>query len=270
MRKVIKCIETYNLGFEYSPKTLKKRVKQLRKHIREKNTEVKSSVSNPQSQQQNKKKRSGAAICKAQKNKQNRNKRQKRASPNNSAHASPITHSEQTSPHQPGDSYSGKQDDRYKNLTLGTVAPSEVAPHVYVGSASQADRYSNLIPRAIPPPKASLYGYVGPALQGGQGERYETWSTEMSPPISAAGSHAYVGASSNAYPMQPFVCQPASSGQSDQYLNPSCVTNASAITPAYNYLNVLYNAVCGLQSASHQPSSLLAGELRSTFSVVSA
>lgn len=120
IKAVIRCIDNYQLGSQFSPENLRNLIKHLTEKKKERNTTAKASVPKAQVRQQNANKRT-APDSKAQLNQQNKNKRPRRD-------AAFSIHSAQPSYHKPAGLYVGRGAE--------TVAAAAM-PNVSVGHSRQ-------------------------------------------------------------------------------------------------------------------------------------
>lgn len=147
LRGVIRFIENYRLGSEYSPKMLRNQIQQMKKQKQRKERKAdtrttgskadrKSTVSKAESEQNNGNKRTAPAP-KAEQNQSKRIRREPTADLNASAKTSPPIYSKQTTHHQPTSSFEGQGTQNLTPLAI-TEAPSQAVPYTYAGATSNA------------------------------------------------------------------------------------------------------------------------------------
>lgn len=216
LRGIIRFIENYQLGSEYSPNMLRNQIQQIKKQRKERKADTKTTGSkantkitgsNAESQQSNGNKRTAPA-SKAEQNQPKRIRREPAADMSAFAKTLPPIHLKQATHHQPISSFEGQGTQNSAPLAR-TEAPSQAVPYTYADATSNAQaarllsHLSTAAPHLNSPPMYAKQTTHHQPISSfvGQGTQNSTHLARTVAP-SQAGPGTFAGATSSAHIQQ--------------------------------------------------------------------
>lgn len=207
LRGIIRFIENYQLGSEYSPNMLRNQIQQIKKQRKERKADTKTTGSNAESQQSNGNKRTAPA-SKAEQNQPKRIRREPAADLSAFAKTLPPIYLKQATHHQPISSFEVQGTQNSAPLAR-TEAPSQAVPYTYADATSNAQaarllsHLSTAAPHLNSPPMYAKQTTHHQPISSfvGQGTQNSTHLARTVAP-SQAGPGTFAGATSSAHIQQ--------------------------------------------------------------------